>query len=256
MPNTFCQNIVKNISDIIKKRISIKAIKSFNNIYEMNRSILSDVSTENPIEFAKEKVLLMLDSGDISQVDNLITIISNTYNKHTLDEQKSAYFSILSNISELLSNEFTHPINLSDMKEEFNDASDIISLNTLLKNKFLEIISLHLDEDICSRNILKIRDYIVENCTQPLTLEHIAKMAHYSPAWFSKMFKTYIGQTYIEFLISCRINKAKQLLIDTNLKVEDIGEAVGYPNTHSFMRTFKKRCNLSPSAYRRKYKTN
>ena len=256
LPNTFCQNIVKNISDILKKRISIKAIKSFNNIYEMNRSILSDASTENPNEFAKEKVLLMLDSGDISQVDNLIAIISNTYNKHTLDEQKSAYFSILSNISELLSNEFAHPINLSDMKEEFNDASDITSLNTLLKNKFLEIISLHLDEDICSRNILKIRDYIVENCTQPLTLEHIAKMAHYSPAWFSKMFKTYIGQTYIEFLISCRINKAKQLLIDTNLKVEDIGEAVGYPNTHSFMRTFKKRCNLSPSGYRRKYKTN
>jgi YesN/AraC family two-component response regulator len=64
------------------------------------------------------------------------------------------------------------------------------------------------------------------------------------------MFKDYTGGNFIDYLMEIRICKSKELLAETNGKIRDIAEAVGYANVNSFTRIFKKMTGLTPSEYR------
>ena len=101
--------------------------------------------------------------------------------------------------------------------------------------------------------ILWARNYIEEHCCEDLTLEKVASIVYLAPTYFSKLFKNITGQNYIDFLISCRMNIAKKLLITTNMKVSEIGNRVGYANASFFNRLFKVNCGITPTEYRIKY---
>jgi len=74
-------------------------------------------------------------------------------------------------------------------------------------------------------------------------------MSGYHPTYFSKMFYRVTGENYIERLISLRINYAKMLL-KKDVSVSEACFASGFGSLSNFVAVFKKRCKMSPSAYR------
>ena len=93
--------------------------------------------------------------------------------------------------------------------------------------------------------------YIRENCARRLTLNEIAADNHYSPAYFSRLFKNRTGQTFTEFVFSCRIDAAAKLLTTTDLSVENICTEVGFSNRTKFFKEFTEKYGLSPLKYRK-----
>lgn len=83
-----------------------------------------------------------------------------------------------------------------------------------------------------------------------LSLNLLAEDMKLSVSYLSRMFKEHFGTNFMDYLIQVRIDTAKEMLINSNKRVNEIGEEVGYQTTNSFIRIFKKHTGLTPGEYR------
>ncbi|MDC7231677.1 MAG: AraC family transcriptional regulator [Spirochaetales bacterium] len=92
--------------------------------------------------------------------------------------------------------------------------------------------------------------YIEENYFTPLTLDSLASVANISKYHFTRLFKKHFGQSAYDYVLSVRINKAKEMLLNTNRSVSIIAEDCGFESLSHFSRSFKSRERFSPREYR------
>ena len=96
--------------------------------------------------------------------------------------------------------------------------------------------------------------YILEHFSNPnFMLQDVAKAVNMSNSRFSTVFSQQSGQTFTEYLIHLRLNKAKELLRMTDTKNTQIASEVGYNDSHYFSYIFKKNTGITPTEYRTKY---
>ncbi|KGR75701.1 response regulator transcription factor [Ureibacillus sinduriensis] len=114
----------------------------------------------------------------------------------------------------------------------------------------LKIVS----EDKVLNQVEVARAWIVENMKESITIERIARQVYMNPTYFCEYFKNQTGETVHEFVTSTRINKARELLLTTNLKVYEVSEQVGYADTKYFSKLFKKYYGQLPSKYKESVK--
>lgn len=100
------------------------------------------------------------------------------------------------------------------------------------------------------------KHYIEENYNTDISLTDIAGYVYISTSHFARAFKKQFKISPIQYLLSIRIEKAKTLLEETNLKVGDIAASVGFSAQQRFNDIFKKHLGLSPSEYRQQYRDN
>ena len=93
-------------------------------------------------------------------------------------------------------------------------------------------------------------EYIEENYKEDLSLERIAALVSLSPYHFSRMFKQETGFSPHEYVLTVRIDAAKTLLKTTGLSIKEITYAAGFHSEAHFVSTFKKRTQLTPTAFR------
>lgn len=96
--------------------------------------------------------------------------------------------------------------------------------------------------------------YIEKHYQQELDLQAIANMVSMNPSYFSTLFKKKTGMNFIHFLQNVRMEKAKELLIHTNLKLYEVSQDVGLSNDKYFCKLFKNATGMTPTDYR-KYHT-
>lgn len=96
--------------------------------------------------------------------------------------------------------------------------------------------------------------YVEEHLHQGLGLRDAAQHVHLNPSYFSVLFKEQMGMTFIEYVTRLRIQKAKELLLQTKLPVGEIAERVGYQTTKYFNKVFKEYEGHSPGSYRNEVK--
>lgn len=99
--------------------------------------------------------------------------------------------------------------------------------------------------------ILKIIDYLNENYNKNITLDKIAKEFFVSAPTIIYNFKKHTNCAPIEFLLNVRLNKAKQLLVGTNISVGKIADMCGFSSANYFGLIFKKKEGISPAKYRK-----
>ncbi|WP_409344972.1 helix-turn-helix domain-containing protein [Paenibacillus sp. MBLB4367] len=102
-----------------------------------------------------------------------------------------------------------------------------------------------------NKAIEKMLAFIEEHYRESaFSLDRLADEFELSPTYISKLFKEHTEKNFIDYLIEIRINASKELLADKNRKINDIAEGVGYTNTRSFLRAFKKYTGMTPTEYR------
>ncbi len=83
-----------------------------------------------------------------------------------------------------------------------------------------------------------------------MSLNTVAAQVNISPSYFSTIFSSEMGQTFVEYLTRVRLDKAKELLMCSNMRTAEIGYEVGYKDSHYFSYIFKKTVGCSPKEYR------
>lgn len=106
-----------------------------------------------------------------------------------------------------------------------------------------------------NRNLLsvkKVLDYISAHYREPLSVKELSGLSNYSEFYFMKLFKQYTGKTAAAYLNDYRLEKAKSLLLHTDVSVTDIALDVGFNNTSYFIKKFQEANQLSPHKFRKK----
>ncbi len=97
-----------------------------------------------------------------------------------------------------------------------------------------------------------IKKYIEVNYRFPITVETIAENYHFSTSYISRIFRKYHGMPPFKYLMSLRMEEAKQLILNNDdLNISLISEMVGYTDPHYFSRIFHKTTGMSPSEFKR-----
>lgn len=96
----------------------------------------------------------------------------------------------------------------------------------------------------------EVLQYVEENYNTALSTRDIAGRFFMNTSYFSKLFHEQMGCTFSNYVIDLRIKKAKIMLTQTNMKLYDIADAVGYTNVQYFSTIFKEKEGLTPSAFR------
>jgi AraC-like DNA-binding protein/mannose-6-phosphate isomerase-like protein (cupin superfamily) len=101
-----------------------------------------------------------------------------------------------------------------------------------------------------------VKRYIYDNFSQDIPMEHGAFIANMAPAYFSHQFKKETGQTFVDFVTEVRIERAMELIRRDTHTITQIGFQVGFHHLSHFIRTFKKRCGITPTEYKKTFGSN
>lgn len=104
-----------------------------------------------------------------------------------------------------------------------------------------------------SFHVRKAIDYTMQNYMKSLNLIHISNHLGLNKCYFCNLFKKETGKTYSQFLNEVRIEKSKNLLIQSNLSTLEVALSVGYNNQNYFTIAFKRITGTTPLKYKNKF---
>lgn len=136
-----------------------------------------------------------------------------------------------------------------DLKKDMHFIEFIIKVCELMDNKE----NVKFLENSGFNKAVPILDYIHGHLNENLNLDVLAQKFYMSKFHLSRIFKTYTGITIIEYIINCRVLKARELL-RSGYSVQNSGELAGFNNNAHFIRTFGKLSGETPGKYMRKYR--
>lgn len=151
---------------------------------------------------------------------------------------------------DLVLKEFINPSDYSGILLKSSILKIIYEICSDLKNPFVN------NENISSAHYMAVKrskEYIDTNFKKKITLSNLASIVNLSPTYFHKVFTDTLGITPTEYTTNVRIEKAKELLVKTNLPVYEIAIECGYENIPYFSYIFKNRINVAPGEFRKRH---
>lgn len=108
-------------------------------------------------------------------------------------------------------------------------------------------------DDFHNKQLSYIKNYIEMHYQEHMTLDELAEMARLNKYYLVNEFKRSYGYTPIDYLLHRRVEESKQHLIDGKLSMKQIATSCGFHSQSYFNQVFKKKTDLTPSAFRREY---
>lgn len=219
-----------------------------------------DVSKMRSKKSEHELVEKFLKSGTIEEVDSFLE-------EYFLDIGNENYQSLLYRQYVVMDLYFTvtdflkgMDMDIEKLPEECRDINEIVekaisgdSMRQLIGRLFVETMSLRDGHSKRKYSALleEARGFIRENYQrEDMSLNTVAAQVNISPSYFSAIFSAEMGQTFVEYLTSVRLDKAKELLMCSSMRTAEIGYEVGYKDSHYFSYIFKKVVGCSPKEYK------
>jgi two-component system response regulator YesN len=198
------------------------------------------VSTKDRDRTINEFHNILISMKDSCLSHNKVIEYIITFTNHILDQYKIIGIDYDNNRRNILFQKFSTIYSFYDLENIFDD---------FINNLFNQI-----DQKKRNRNyevVKKIKDYVDFNLLNvEMDINSIASKFYISPNYISKIFKEETSSTLIDYIIDCRLDKARELLINTDLKIEEISQTIGYSNCQYFIKIFKNKYGTTPKQYR------
>lgn len=125
--------------------------------------------------------------------------------------------------------------------------------NTELSQTLYHLLARIMQEEITEGNatIQKIKRLIHENYRNGITLNEVSRRLNMTPEYLGTLFRDEEGINFSTYMRNYRMQKAKELLLGTNLKLYEVAEKVGYTDPKYFSRRFKEATGYLPAEYRK-----
>ncbi len=209
--------------------------------------------SEHAIEISK-KIVLLSDALKSMDEEKILSIIPemqicgddvtlNNLNR-VKDFFKFCYYEILNTLKEQHSSQSVFDL-LNQYRESLCDCGCLAELNEWLA----KVLGSFLEDTDSSKVIHKAKNFLKKHYAEQIRLADLAEYMHISESHLSRLFKKNIGMSFTQYIINIRIEAAISLMNNTNLKVYEIAERVGYQNVEHFSRIFKNITGKSPKEY-------
>ncbi|MTI59738.1 MAG: helix-turn-helix domain-containing protein [Firmicutes bacterium] len=135
--------------------------------------------------------------------------------------------------------------------EGLNNLAEVVDWLVNIEERLLLVSNENIENE---KNfiITQAQKYIKGHFIEELSLSSLAEELNISAGYLSALFREVTDIGFSEYITGLRINKAKDLLSNTNIKIYEISKMVGYHNPYYFSRVFKKTTGKTPSEYRLK----
>ena len=284
--NDLCREMMTVINRHLKMRVTISVSKSTDALYKIPRlydevkqaanyrifddenqliDLNEDFSVEEEDEFIypfnlEREIIQAMRMGFREQVEQLVADFLLQISLHGAKEiiVQQSMLQLLGSIQHVILLSGIHPFSLYDGANMYEKLAQTHESQDILAFMTEKVIGPYMDE-LESRSNLQTKQmvemtmvYIQNNYMGDISLESSADFVGTNPYTLSRAFKQIYGKNFITYLTEYRMEKAKDLLRNTQLKIADISEHVGYRNSY-FNRIFKKVEGVTPGQYRESY---
>lgn len=234
-----------------------KMVILYEELYDMENR--TDLITEKEMEQLKERIDRFDQNGFYITVKGIFNRVLSENQLSLPELQKLSLNIVLLGLHNI-------PTAQLQMNEYFG--KNLFTLKSIEKFKTIEQLENWIINMVSSMNELMLKDnvpkkkdviteakeYIRQHYNQNITLNDISKQFFINPYYFSQLFKKKTGMTYQNYLISYRIDRAKKLLEETDLRIYEVCKLVGYNDVNHFNQVFDRAEGMKPSEYRQHYK--
>jgi two-component system response regulator YesN len=145
---------------------------------------------------------------------------------------------------------------LSDLDDLFELVKAESNLNRIKRVVKRHVMQVHhnmrsFQEAQVQDPVVKAKTWIKENLEQKISIKFISEHVYLNPTYFCEVFKKQTGQTVLDYITDVRLEKARELLMKSELKVGAISQMLGYQDTKYFSRLFKQKWGQLPSEYKK-----
>ena len=206
----------------------------------------------------KEKIQKFLEYRSEEDLKNIFGVILESFSKAQLDFKSAIkiQLELYYMISEFFEKQMISSKEI--LKKSHRDyqqlmyAESISQIEKWITNvlqDLLEYLGKEKDKDY-PRAITKAKKYIEDNYEKEISLKEVATVINFNPSYFSTIFAQYVGCSYTQYLTNIRIEHGRTLLRESDYKVYEIAEMIGYQNLNYFNRIFKKVTGLTPLEFK------
>lgn len=141
--------------------------------------------------------------------------------------------------------------------QEYQSMDDLDEIAGWMKRQFLRLLEERTDTTSGSRKTVRdVQKYIKENYADDITITQLSEMVHLNKSYLGNLFARETGQSINEYIIQVRMEKAKELLLNTPLTAKSVAEKVGYEDERYFYKVFKKATGYTAKEFAKKFKQN
>lgn len=223
-----------------------------------------DLPCPNPLDKETLKKLLnnatnAVSSGHIEEALSLFSAFFDGCSKNIISESEIRGM-LTSWIYELMQKNNRYIKIISQYKLTAYDLANTLKMLPTIsqvKLRFCENLKIHMESycrelaDNDEYIIQMAKDYIAKNYANNITLQNVAEQLYIHPNYFSTLFSIKTGTNFRDYLCSVRIENAKRLMQQPDMRIADIALQVGYNDIAHFNRAFKRITSMTPSQYRR-----
>lgn len=272
---TDCQNALKNseinTSYIIgQTQTQLKDIKDSYDEMQKNMfmsicygpgSILTEIQEVDPVEFPTNTISALIGSINTCDTEKVTKLLNQIFEdfQGKVSPLIPIYLlqialNVISHITSFDSNQTL--FDYQDILNKITEASSLSDARTVLSQLCFDACSYLVSFQNKSKSKQDIEqkmiDYLNENYSNPnLSLTYISNIFGYSPKYLGRIFKNYTNTFFTQYLTTLRMEKARDLILNTDLPIADIFESVGVTTLQHFYRLFKKQFGNSPAAMRK-----
>ncbi len=255
-------NFIIQINELETSYISaVQALNYSNGLGDRNIIYINDIEPKSQLSVYQTKLIdtyiKSLKNSDDKQIQKDIKELFDSMERSdtSLYNQQRRCLSLILAISDALYDLDCNPailFNNTDAWSLIKKTQSTSELKTFIEN-ITDVVISHI-EDIQKQKAADIvsqaKSLVEQNYAGDASLETIAAQVFISPCYLSVIFKKETKTTFKNYLIQTRIDKAKELLEDTDLKIYEVAEKVGYNDTRYFSELFQRICGKTPSQYR------
>lgn len=200
-----------------------------------------------------EKISEDISRKDVKQLWSHFHSLASKYQSNTQFSAMYVKFVFSNVIQELFQeNQFSEERKLDHEVERLYSCTNLKQILAITQENIKEYEEFLERSMSDSRDeVASVKNYIYQHYAEDLSLETLAEKVYLSSGYLSFIFKKETGMNLNRFIRVVRMEKAKELLCNSNMKVAQVSEQVGIPNVSYFCRSFREYYGSSPESYRK-----
>lgn len=220
-----------------------------------------DINSLDVSMLSKKTVYHFLRNGTLSEIDDLVNEYFESMGGEAIESIMLRQYVLMESMLSAVAFLETFGMNKENISETLGDLSNPMQYAESVdsaKDYIRELLTCLIEyrNQMSDKRYIEIidkaKEYIQDNYkNDDMSLQTVASYVNVSSNHFSAIFRRETGDTFIDYLTTVRMDKAKDLLTCTSMKTSDVGFEVGYRDPHYFSYIFKKTQGMSPKEYRR-----